>query len=205
MIVDYYFAPISGYAYLSHAAFLDLARDVGAAIRYRPVEIGRVFAASGTTPPAAQSEARRTYRTEDQARIAAERGLAIAGQPAHWPTDARPACRAIVAAGRVGADQGQAAFACLRAVWAEDRDIADARQLGEALAAAGLPAAGIVAEADTPEVHAEAERLTDEAIAAGVFGSPTYVVAGERFWGQDRLPALRRRLSVSARAPEPQA
>ncbi len=204
MIVDYYFAPISGYAYLGHAALIRLAREAGVRLRYRPVEIARVFAASGTTAPAAQGAARRGYRVEDQARLAAEAGLLITPHPAHWPTDPRPACRAIVAAGRLGADQDRASRACLRAVWAEERDIADPAQLSAALAAEGLPADDLLAEADSPAVRDEVDAITQAAIAAGVFGSPTYVVEGERFWGQDRLPALRRRLAA-ARVPDLQS
>lgn len=189
--IDYYFAPISGYAYLGHRPFLALAAETGAQVRFRPVEIGKVFAATGTTPPFAQSEVRKSYRMQDQARLAAAQGLSMRAVPAHWPTAPGLACRAIVAAGVLGLDQGAAAFACLQAVWAEDRDIADPDQLAAALEAAGLPAAQVMAEADRPDIARAADECTAAAIAAGVFGSPTYVLGTERFWGQDRLAHLR--------------
>lgn len=194
--IDYYFAPISGYAYLGHQPFLALAAETGAQVRFRPLEIGKVFAATGTTPPAAQSEVRKSYRMQDQARLAAAQGLTMHATPAHWPTAPGLACRAIVAAGVLGLDQGAAAFACLRAVWAEERDIADRGHLAAALDAAGLPAAQVLSEADRPEIDRAAEECTAAAIAAGVFGSPTYVLGTERFWGQDRLSHLRAALTA---------
>ncbi|MGS4944111.1 DsbA family protein [Meridianimarinicoccus sp. RP-17] len=195
-IIDYYFAPISGYAYLGHRPFLALATETGAQVRFRPIEIGKVFAATGTTPPAAQSDVRKSYRMQDQARLAAAQGLPMQATPAHWPTAPGLACRAIVSAGVLGLDQEAAAFACLRAVWAEDRDIADPDQLAAALDAAGLPAAQVMAEAARPEIARAADECTAAAIAAGVFGSPTYVLGTERFWGQDRLELLRDALTA---------
>jgi 2-hydroxychromene-2-carboxylate isomerase len=173
-----------------------LAAETGVRVRFRPVEIGKVFAASGTTPPAAQSDVRKSYRMQDQARLAAAQGLAMRATPAHWPTAPGLACRAILAAGVLGLDQGAAAFACLRAVWAEDRDIADPDQLGAALDDEGLPGAQVLSEAARPEIARAADECTAAAIAAGVFGSPTYVLGTERFWGQDRLAQLRATLAA---------
>jgi len=200
-VIDYYFAPISGYAYLGHKPFMALLRDTGAQVRFRPVEIGKVFAATGTTPPFAQSDVRKSYRMQDQARLAAAQDLIMRAVPAHWPTAPGLACRAIVAAGVLGLDQDTASFACLRAVWAEERDIADPDQLGAALDAAGLPAAQIMAEAATPAITHAADDCTAAAIDAGVFGSPTYVLGTERFWGQDRLEHLRTALALHRNAP----
>ncbi len=190
LTIDYYFAPISGYAYLGHQAFMNIARDAGATVNFCPVEIAKVFAASETTPPFAQSDVRRSYRIEDQARWAALRGVRMAEVPANWPTDPRLACRAILAAGELGVDQDAATLACLYAVWTEERDIADPGDLGEALAASNLPAHQILERASEEDMRDAADALTQRAIDAQVFGSPTYVVNGQRFWGQDRLEFL---------------
>ncbi len=66
--------------------------------------------------------------------------------------------------------------------------------LAELLAECGLPAERLEA-ARTPEVQAQYERNTQQAIDAGVFGSPSYVIDGEIFWGQDRLDFVERRLA----------
>ena len=81
----------------------------------------------------------------------------------------------------------------LAAVWVQERDIASADTLAALLAECGLPAARLEASRDAA-VQALYQRHTDAAIAGGVFGSPSYVVDGEIFWGQDRLDLLERRL-----------
>lgn len=187
--IDYFYAPISGYAYLGEPSLREIAARRGAAIRYRPVDIGRVFAATETTPPFRQSEARLSYRFEDLTRRAKALGLPLHPKPRFWPTDGNLAARAISAAALRGDDPGPVSFAVLRAVWAEERDIADPFQLADALRAAGLDPA-LVEEADAPAAREAAEAHTAAAIAARVFGSPTYVLDGARFWGQDRLADL---------------
>lgn len=196
--VEYWFAPISGYAYLGHRPLMRLARDTGAKVRFRPVEIGRLFQASGTTPPFAQSDIRQAYRVADQARWAAREGLRMAAKPAHWPTAPGLACRAILAAGAMGLDQDTASFACLSGTWADEIDIADPEALSAALSKAGLPGPQILARADVPDIKDEAETITQEAISKGIFGSPSYVVDGEMFWGQDRLDFVRAALMQEA-------
>jgi carboxymethylenebutenolidase len=82
----------------------------------------------------------------------------------------------------------------LRAVWAEERDIADAATLAALLAEAGLPAA-LLDSARGDAARARYDAHTQEAIAGGVFGAPSYVIEGEIFWGQDRLDFVERRLA----------
>jgi 2-hydroxychromene-2-carboxylate isomerase len=76
----------------------------------------------------------------------------------------------------------------MRAVWAEEKDIADEDTL-----AAIAQGAGIDLEAVKPhlaEGAAAFDPMTAEAMNAGVFGSPFYITDGEKFWGQDRLDHL---------------
>ncbi len=197
-LIDYYFAPISGYAYLGHRALIALAADLGARVRYHPLVIGQIFAASGTTPPFAQSAPRKSYRIADQARWAAHYDLPITAVPRHWPTDPVLACKVILAAGQIGVDQDATSFACLAATWAHERDIADPDQLRDVLQQAGLPAQALLQAAAAPGIAEALAQETEAAIAAQIFGSPSYVVAGERFWGQDRLPFLRAALTRQA-------
>lgn len=189
-VITYYFAPISGYAYLGHRSLMALARRHKVSVAFRPLMIAKVFAASDTTPPFAQSAPRRSYRIEDQGRWAARKGLLMAATPAHWPTDPGPASRVIVAAGHLGLDQDAISFACLRAVWAEDRDIAKPETLTDILTETGCDPAPVQELAATAPIADEVQAITEEAIAAGVFGSPTYVYDGQRYWGQDRLEFL---------------
>ncbi|MAU45564.1 MAG: 2-hydroxychromene-2-carboxylate isomerase [Yangia sp.] len=193
-VIDYYFGPISGYAYLGHAALMALARETGARVRFLPIDMVKVYEASGLRPPYDQSDAARSYRVEDQRRLARMRGLRMKVGPENYPADTRLACRVILAAGRLGLDQDSIAMACLRGTWAEGRNIADPGDLGEALRQIDMPCMDLLHTAETEELRDEADAVTQAAIDAGVFGSPTYVIDGERFWGQDRLDFMREAL-----------
>jgi 2-hydroxychromene-2-carboxylate isomerase len=84
---------------------------------------------------------------------------------------------------------------CLRAVWVEERDISARDTLLGIATARGLDAAALLAHAGSAEVAALYVMQSQEAIARGVFGSPTYALDDELFWGQDRLDFLDRALA----------
>ena len=180
-VIDCYFAPFSGYAYLGHPRLMEVVAETGAELRMMPVDILKVFGASETVSPAKQSEVRRAYRQRDMARWAALRGLPLNTSPKFWPAPSPLPARLILAS----PDPAKAAFALLRAVWAQDLNIADAGDVRTALDGAGLDGDAHLAAANAQAERAE--QITQTAIALGVFGSPTFVVGGELFWGQDRL------------------
>jgi 2-hydroxychromene-2-carboxylate isomerase len=83
--VDFYFAVVSSYAYLAVPRLAELAQRTGASIKFKPVNIGKVFESSETTPPPKQSDVRKAYRAVDQARVAKAHDLPINLKPAFWP------------------------------------------------------------------------------------------------------------------------
>ena len=85
------------------------------------------------------------------------------------------------------------AGAVLRACWVQERDIASAQTLAELLAEQGL-AAERLEQSRQPAVLQRYAANTQQAIDAGVFGAPSYVIDGEIFWGQDRLDFVERKL-----------
>ncbi len=116
-------------------------------------------------------------------------------RPAHYPTDPQFSTRMTIAADTLGWDALGLSHALLRALWSEERDVRlpeVRRAVAESL---GLDGARLVAMEDSPAIVERAQVIQQEAIDAGVFGSPTYVLDGELFWGQDRLEFLDRRLS----------
>lgn len=101
---------------------------------------------------------------------------------------------------KAGYDVSRFSFAVQRALWAEDRDIADLATLKEiATAALGPEAAELILEPQKADIVADWEENLAEAERRGIFGTPTYVVDDELFWGQDRLDFVDRAL-VSATA-----
>jgi len=197
--IDYYFSVFSSFAYLGDAAFHRLAEATGARIVYKPMDIMRVFAASETTPPIKQSEARRRNRENELKRWAERRGVPINLKPKHWPVPAAPASCAVLAAQGLGLDAGALSSAFLRAVWTEDEDISDAQTIERIVTKAfQADAVRVLATADERATADLFEATTNEAIAAGVFGSPTFVINGELFFGQDRLDFVAERLRVNS-------
>jgi 2-hydroxychromene-2-carboxylate isomerase len=80
-------------------------------------------------------------------------------------------------------------------VWAQERNIADASVLAELVAECGLPA-DLIAQSRESMVQTRYDDNTQAAIAAGIFGAPSYVIDGEIFWGQDRLEFVERKLQT---------
>ena len=196
MNVDYCFTPVSPWAFLGHERFTALLKETGATVTVRPVDYGAIFPVSGGLPLAKRAPQRQAYRLVELKRFSDFLGIPMHLQPAHFPVNGNPAAHLILAA---DAAHGSAAALDLAgrvgtAIWAQQRNVADAAVLAELLAEAGLPASLM----DAAALDAAAARyatLTAEARDLGVFGAPTYVIDGELFWGQDRLDFVQRRLA----------
>lgn len=187
--IDYFFTPISPYTYLAGTRLEQVAAQSSARIVYRPVMLAKVFEATGGVALPQRHESRRAYRLQDLARSAAMEGLPLNLAPAHFPTNPVPAsCSIIAAQAAGGGDIGALCHALCRAVWAQDRDIAQDEVIAACLTGAGFDAglatSGLLTGVDV------LERNTADAIKAGVFGSPSYVVGDQVFWGHDRLAHL---------------
>ena len=134
--IDYYFTPLSPFAYLAGDGLEKIAEKYGATIAYKPVNAGRLMSETGGLPVPQRHPSRQAYRLQDLPRIAKRAGLAINLQPAHWPTDQSRAISAVLAA--KGGDTGRLAQVLARACWAEDKDIADQAVIDAALIEAGF-------------------------------------------------------------------
>lgn len=196
--VDYWLSVASPWTWLGSARFVALAREAGATVTVRPMELGTVFAATGGRLFSDRPPPRQSYRQLDLARWSRRLGVPLNLEPRVYPVDRAPASRLLLAARDSGADVLALSHAVLRAIWAEDRDIADWATLATVADDAGCAGRDLVQAAQHPSMQAAFEAETAAAIAAEVFGAPTYVIDGERFWGQDRLEFLAERLNVDA-------
>jgi 2-hydroxychromene-2-carboxylate isomerase len=195
-VVDYYFTPVSPYAYLGHDRFVALADRCSVSVNVKAIDLGKVFTVSGGVPLKQRSLQRQAYRLTELERWAKHLDLPIHRQPAFFPVSGDSASKWILAAAKgSAADALKLTGAILRAVWAEERNIADASTLATIAAKQGLDAKALAANAETPATIARYEALTQEAIDRQVFGAPTYVYHDELFWGQDRLDFLARELA----------
>lgn len=193
--VDYYFTPVSPWAFLGHARFVQLLRDTGATVSVRPVDFGAIFPASGGLPLAKRAPQRQAYRLVDLKRFAAALQVPLNPQPSFFPVAADPAALLIVAAAEREGEHAALELAGRfgKAVWVEQRNIGDDATRHAIVAEAGLPD-DLHALAAAPATAGRYASYTQQALEAGVFGAPSYVVDGEIFWGQDRLELLGRRL-----------
>ncbi len=201
--IDYYYAPISAFAYLGEGELRRIAHRHRQTVRYLPIDLDRVRAALGHDPSAGQTDARRSYRLVELNRWARQRRLGIRLKPLHWPIASPLAARLIHAADLTGLDAGLLSQALLRGVWCDDRNIADLADLRDLIDAAGFDPDKLLALADTRAVIERFEAATEQAIRRGVFGSPTYFWRGEMFFGQDRLDFLDRAIAAARRAEQP--
>lgn len=182
---------VSPYAWLALTRVERLQREAPAAFELRPVVYAALLDHAGLVGPA-ESAVKRVYTFHDVARCAREAGRRFEGPPAH-PFRSIEALRTAC----LFADGPQAlplAVALADAAWAEGSDLTDLAELERIVADRGLDASDLARRIAAPEIKARLRSFTEEAIACGVFGVPTFVYRGELFWGHDRIDALARRV-----------
>ena len=194
-VIDYYDSMSSPWTYLGHMRFLDLADRFRLTVRHKPMDLLKVWSVSGGLPLKQRAPQRQAYRHVELRRWREFLGLPCNVEPAHHPVADRRACYLVIAAHLEGLDWRALSHALLRAVWVQDRDIADHRTLEAIADECGMDGKALLATTEREDVKAQYEGNTEEAIHIGVFGAPTYVFDGELFWGQDRLSMLEWRLA----------
>lgn len=202
MQVDYYLVPQSPWTYLGHRRLWDIARQHQATIRLKPFDLGgRVFPVSGGLPLSKRAPQRQAYRLVELERFSRWLEVPINRQPRYFPVAGDDAARLIIAVDlHDGVQAGmRVAESILRAVWVDELNIADEQVLADLLQRAEI-APRRLEDAQSQAVQETYERHTQDAIEAGVFGAPSYVIDGEIFWGQDRLDFVDRRLAGKAAA-----
>jgi 2-hydroxychromene-2-carboxylate isomerase len=201
--IDYYFSVVSPWAYIGHAPFMAIAQRHGLDVNYKPVFLGRVFAETGGLPLAQRHPARQRYRQLELKRWRDKRGLPLNIQPKHWPFDVTLADRFVIAITTMRQDPDPFLRRAFAAIWAEDRNLGDPLVLAELAEEADLDSTTLMEIAQGSTTEAIYVLNLENAVAGDVFGSPTYVLNGEVFWGQDRLDLLDDALSSGRPAYQP--
>lgn len=186
----------SPWAYLGAERMVAIARDASARLVLRPI---RIIEANGGIPLRTRPDYRQKYHEVELRRWRRRLGIPLNLQPRFYPCRTiETAAQAVIAVQRAGLDPTGFSFAIQRALWAEDRDIADLATLQQ-IAADTLGADGValVRDPQPDEIVAEWRGNLAEAEARGIFGTPTYVVEDELFWGQDRLDFVAEALAAA--------
>ena len=195
-VIEYFYAAHSAYAYLGSAKLMEIAREAGAVIEHRPMDLRKVVPASGSIPTGKRTTAHRAYFFgREIQRWSEERNApVVSGMPTHhWNDIELPNCF-LIAAMEQGHNIDALAHRFLEAHWRDDADLADAGTLVRLAGECSLDGEAILKDARSDSAKALYEQYTDEAINRSVFGSPTYFVDGDMFYGQDRLEMVAKAL-----------
>jgi 2-hydroxychromene-2-carboxylate isomerase len=118
-----------------------------------------------------------------------KRGLNFHLRPKFWPFDPSLADRTICALAAANANPGAFVSGAFAAIFQQERNLGDESEIAAVLAENGYEASWL-SRARALETRALYDANGGRALADGVFGSPSYVLDGEIFWGQDRLDIL---------------
>jgi 2-hydroxychromene-2-carboxylate isomerase len=183
--VEFYFDFGSPYSYLAYKALPGIATAHGAQIVWRPMLLGGVFKATGNHSPI-EIPAKKRWLQLDLMRWAARYGAAFSHNP-HFPINTLILMRGAAGMQMRGTDFHKYVDAIFHAMWAEPRNLGEPQELAAVLRQAGFDADAFQSLVSDPAVKEQLKKNTEEAVARGVFGAPTFFVGEDMFWGQDRL------------------
>lgn len=196
--VEYFLAPQSPFVYLGHARFVEIAARHDAQVLLKPCDLGKVFSVSGGLPLAQRPPQRQAWRLVELERWSQFLGLPIHLHPTYFPVSGDAAAKLIIAA-QLAHGTARALVltgAICRAIWAEQRNIADAATLAQIADENDFDGATLLKASEAQAVQVAYAQNTQDAISAGAFGAPWFMLDGQPYWGQDRLDFLDRALAA---------
>jgi 2-hydroxychromene-2-carboxylate isomerase len=184
--IDFFFNFGSTYSYLSVMRLEEEAAKAGLGVRWRPFNVRMLFVEQTNIPFPKEKAAKVAYMWRDIERRAARFGLEWNGVPPYPVDRSGLANRLGVIAGREG---WAPAFtrAAYRAWFIEHKDFGQPEVAASLLAALGMDAQRLLAQADSDACRTDFNAETDVARSLGIFGVPTFAVGTEIFWGHDRM------------------
>jgi 2-hydroxychromene-2-carboxylate isomerase len=194
--VEFHFDFGSPNAYLSHRVIPAIEARTGVPFRYVPILLGGVFKLTGNVSPAVSLQGiknKPAYQGLETKRFLAEHGITDFRANPHFPVNTLQVMRGAVFAEREGF-LPRYVDAVYRHMWSEPKKMDDPAVIQAALEASGLDATSILAGAQEPEVKTALIANTDQSVARGVFGSPSFFVGDELYFGKDRLAEVEREI-----------
>jgi 2-hydroxychromene-2-carboxylate isomerase len=187
--IEFHFDFGSPNAYLAHRVIPGIEARTGARFRYVPVLLGGVFKATGNRSPAeafGDVRNKRAFMELETRRFLARHGIADYRHNPHFPVNTLAIMRGAVAARQEGCFE-RYVDVVFHAMWREPRKMDEPEVIRTVLAEGGLDAARLLDRARSPEVKQALLRSTGDSVARGTFGSPTFFVGDEIFFGKDQL------------------
>jgi len=176
-------------AYLSHKVIPAIEKRTGVAFEYVPILLGGIFKATNNKSPAetlAGIKNKREFMELETQRFLKRFNVKPYVWNPNFPVNTLMLMRGAIAAQAEGVFETyvEAAF---HHMWEEPKKMDDPEVLGKALTASGLDAAKLFARAQEPEIKNKLLENTQAAVARGAFGSPTFFVGDEMFFGKEQL------------------
>jgi 2-hydroxychromene-2-carboxylate isomerase len=191
--VEFYFDVGSPASYLAWTQLPKIVQQARSEVEYRPFLLGGVFQATGNRSPM-EVPAKGQYMQDDLQRYAQRYGVPFRHNP-HFPINTLMLMR-----GALGLQMREPdrmvpyVDAVFRAIWVDAKNMNDPAVVGAVLQQAGLAPEKLLALTADPAVKDQLKVVTQEAVARGVFGAPTFFVGDQMFWGQDRLEFVKEAL-----------
>ena len=187
--VKFFFDFGSPNAYLSHKVIPAIEQRTGVAFEYVPVLLGGIFKLTGNQSPVTAFAGIRNkpeYERLEMRRFIERHDLHGFRMNSHFPVNTLQLMRGAVAAQQAGLFKPyiEAMYVCM---WERSLKMDDPAVIRAELAAAGLPADELLVSSQTDAVKAGLVANTEAAVHAGVFGSPSFLIGRELFFGKDRL------------------
>lgn len=182
--VEFFFDVGSPASYLAWTQLESIAQRTNAKIIWRPMLLGAVFQATGNASPAAVP-AKGAYMLKDLQHFSNIYGVPFNFNP-FFPLNTMHLMRGATAYLEEPEFQTYLA-AIFNALWSEQLNMESLEVVAEVLTKAGIDVTDFMARISETEVKERLKDTTEEAVARGVFGAPSFFVNGEMFFGQDRL------------------
>ncbi|MDC1391104.1 2-hydroxychromene-2-carboxylate isomerase [Gammaproteobacteria bacterium] len=190
--VEFHYDFGSPNAYLSHRVLPGIAERTGVEIHYVPVLLGGIFKSTNNRSPMEQFADvlnKQEYQAKETLRFLMRHDITELVRNPHFPVNTISMMRgAVFAQGKEW--EAQYIDALFKAMWERGLNMADPEQIGSVLTEAGLPVAEIFAAISDPDVKQELIDNTANSVARGNFGSPSFFVNEELFFGKDKLRDL---------------
>lgn len=201
--IEYFYSAHSAFAYIGSSKLLEICAAFDCTLVHRPFRLSPVVEAARSPSFPGRSRAHIDYFFgREIERWAEYRNVPIiAHRPTFHDNSLDLSNGMLIAAAEKGADVDALSHAVLQAHWRDDIDLADDAALAAAARGAGIDPAPLLQAALSEAVQEIHEKNTQEAIARNVFGSPTYFLSGDMFYGQDHLELVERALATPFSKP----